>query len=292
MKYYDKIFLLVSVLILCAGVGFFFLKAPEIQKTENTVKSLLAKKAEGIVWEEIPVPEWNISPIEWPEIRPQDEEGKWFFQVFTPPKIWIDDGVFKTESPHEQKKLIASFAYNEFGGVSNVPYPIKYLGFMGTKEAPRVQFVNEETGLSFMGKFGEEIIIPASNTSKEVDLGLKVTGFDTKRIKNKDNTISQIVTVTLFDKELGKEIEIYSNKQTLLEDRRRLTLKAKDKDGNVVDEWHIKAVGEERDFGDSKYVVKALDFDNETVVVEMIPNKKEIPPQAMKLSASGVEKVK
>ena len=58
------------------------------------------------------------------------------------PQIWVDKkGNFMTESPYYKEVARQSFAL-KYVGVSNEPYPIKYLGYFGTKKEPVIQFVD------------------------------------------------------------------------------------------------------------------------------------------------------
>lgn len=283
MKHYDKIFLVVSILVLGASVGYYVMQKPELQRTHERVSDLLAQKAEGVEWKNVAVPKLEIQQIEWPEIRPQDEEGMWFFQVFTPPQIWVDkNGKFLTESPYIKEVARQAFAL-KYVGVSNEPYPIKYVGYLGTPEAPIVQLQNLETKLGFIGKINEPIIVPEPSTGKPLDLGLTLKSFDKRRVKNADNTVSDIVTLTLEDKKLGKLVTIESDKPTVLEDRRRMTLSGPD-----GLEWHVKGAGETKEIANAIYKVVSVDFDGGSAIVEMIPSNKEIDPQMMKLSSEGV----
>lgn len=198
MKYYDKIFFLISLVVLGASLGYYFISEPQIEQNMQKADALLAKAAKGIQWKEVAVPRLEIKPIEWPEVRAQDEEGRWFFQVFTPPQIWIDDdGKFITESPYIKEKARQSFAL-KYDGVSNEPYPIKYMGFIGSPDDPRVQLKNESTNAFYTGKIKEAIttqIRGENGLAKTVDVGLMVKSFDRKRVKNSDNTISEIVKI-------------------------------------------------------------------------------------------------
>lgn len=287
MKYYDKIFFALAVVLAGASCAFYFTNAPKTESTKVRVDGLAKKQAAGIAWKNRNVPVLEVSTIEWPEVRAQDKEGKWFFQVFTPPQIWVDkSGKFMTESPYYKEVARQAFAL-KYVGVSNEPYPVKFQGFFGTKSDPVIQFVDVSKNISFYGKLNTPITTTAPSTGKKIELGLTAKKFDIKQIKNKDNTITNIYTVVLFDKSLGKEITIRSDRETVIEDRRRMSFSASD--GAV---WHVKAAGESRKFGTATYTVKSLDFDKGFAVITMVPDNTEIEPQTMKVSAEGVASVK
>ena len=203
MKHYDKIFFAIAVIAAGASCAFYFMNAPKGELLRGRVESLEQKQPSGIAWKNIVVPALQVASIEWPEVRAQDEAGKWFFQVFTPPQIWVDKkGNFMTESPYYKEVARQSFAL-KYVGVSNEPYPIKYLGYFGTKKEPVIQFVDTVKNLSFIGKLNEEIVADAPSTGKKIKLGLTPKKFDIKRVRNNENnTIADIATVVLFDNSL------------------------------------------------------------------------------------------
>lgn len=284
MKHSEKIFLLLAAAVVCASAYFYSSSMPKLEAAKKSNDAMLARAAEGVKWQEISVPELKVVSIEWPEVRAQDEEGKWFFQVFTPPQIWIDkNGKFLTESPYYKEVARQQFAYS-YGGVSNEPYYIVYRGFFGTKKDPLVQLKDERSGKVVEGKLNVEIVIPASLTSKAVYTGITIKSFDVKRVKKPNGMIDQEVTIKLFDKALGKDVEIYSYKPTVLQDQRRMTLKASD-----GSQWHVRKGGEKIVKGDAEYVAEKVDLDNQFALVKMIPQKDKGEIRVMKVSPSGVE---
>lgn len=291
MKHYDKIFFLVSLVVLGSSLGFYFMNAPEKSGAGADVDALLAKKAKGIKWNKIAVPDFKPTQIEWPEVRAQDAEGKWFFQVFTPPQIWIDrDGVFQTESPYYKEVARQNFAL-KFGGVSNDPYNVKFVGVYGDEKSPRVQFLDTATNKYFTGKLNKEIFIddpkPGNETNK-IATGLTMKSFKKSRIKNKENnTITNVYTVVLNDKNIGRDVTVYSNKDTIINDQLRMTLILPD-----GGEWFVKKAGAAKTVGQNTYTVKELNLKDGFAIVEMTSSVEGAKPQLMRMSADGVENVK
>lgn len=284
MKHSEKIFFVLSLAVLGASIFYYAKSMEQLSVEEGKNQARLQEKAKGVEWKNITVPELKIVDLEWPEIRPQDEEGKWFFQVFTPPQIWVDkDGNFITESPYQKEVARQRFAYS-FGGVSNEPYYISFSGYTGTVKNPTVMLRDERSGKVLHGKLNEEIIIPATNFTKEKNTGITVKTFDVKRVRKPSGMIEQEVTIKLYDKSLKKEVEVYSFKPTYIGDQRRMTLKAND-----GTDWIIKKVGETTTKGDAKYEVTALDLDKEFALIKMIPQTDKGETRVMRVSASGVE---
>ncbi len=284
MKHSEKIFLLLAVAVLGYSVWFWHSSMPNIAKVEANNKTALGKEAEGKPWDNKTVAKLSENSIEWPEVRAQDEAGKWFFQVFTPPQIWIDKkGKFMTESPYYKEVARQKFAYS-FGGVSNEPYYIEYRGYFGSVKSPFIQLKDTRSGKVMQGKLNTEIVIPATNFTKAVNTGLVIKSFDIKRAKKSNGMLENQVTIKLFDKELNKDVEIYSFKQTVLQDQRRMTLKATD--GSA---WHIKSKGDKITKGEADYEIVGIDLDNEFALVKMTPKDDKGEVRVMKVSASGVE---
>lgn len=291
MKYYDKIFLLLALAVLGASAAYYFNSDSVLENRQKIASRNLNSAPSGEPWKAFNIDELKIESIEWPEIHPQDEEGKWFFQVFTPPQIWVDrEGNFITESPYIKESQKKSFALR-YKGISNEPYPILYKGYLGSEKEPVIQLEDSRTGQGYYGEINKEIFIVKTSTDgrpsgEQVSVGLKVKSFSKNSIKKEDNTHVDIYTIVLEDKELGKDVTIYSNKPTVISDETRMTFSIDGKD------WHVKKAGASIASGDAKYTVKSLDFDAGYAIVEMVPNNKEESPKTMKVSSSGVEEVK
>ncbi len=285
MKIFDKIFLIVALLIFGASCAYYFYAVPGIEKVAARSNAYLSEKAKGVEWKDISVREFKPVQIEWPEVRPQDEAGKWFFQVFTPPQIWIDsDGNFMTESPYMKEVARQKFAFS-YEGVSNEPYPIKYKGYYGTVESPRIEFVNESTKFQFSGTMNKEIVVPEPSTGKPLNLGLTVKSFKLKRVTNpKNGIITQVAIIVINDKKLGRDITIESDKETVLEDESRMGFVAPD-----GTKWYVKKVGDSTTYKGSRYIVKSLNMGKGEAIIEMIPEDASLDKQLMKLSSAGVE---
>ncbi len=286
MKHSEKIFFVLAIAVLGVSAWYYSKSMPTLEKTKATNEAKLAEVAEGESWKKIAPPKLEIASIEWPEVRAQDEEGKWFFQVFTPPQIWIDkDGKFMTESPYFKEQARQKFAYS-YDAVSNEPYYIVYRGFYGTVKDPFIQLIDNRSGKALTGRLNVEIVKPATITTKAENTGITVKGFDVKRVRKPNGMIEQQVTVKLFDRSLNKDIEIYSFKQTILADQRRMSLKASD--GSV---WYVKNVGDQIQKGEAEYVIEKIDLDKEFALVKMIPPKDKGEVRIMKVSPSGVEEM-
>ena len=286
-NYGDKIFFIVAIIVLGSSVGYFATSESAVKESAAESQASLDKVAPGMKWESIAIPKLKLETKAWSPVAAQDEEGLWLYQLFTSPKIWVDtDGSFIAEPPFQTEAESKIFGFR-FGGVKNDPYPIKYKGFYIDPDGNRtVQLSDESTNRFLKGKIDEEV---QPLTGKPIKTGIFVKKFDTKTVKQKDGTLKRQTTVTLFDKKLNREIEIYSDKPTFLEENRVITLTP---DAPQTQAWNVKAVGDSIESNGIKYVVKDIDFDNEFVVIEKQLPKPNSQPQVRKLSKDGIEPVK
>lgn len=286
-KYGDKIFFIVAIIVLGASVAYFLKNEQDIQASIKSSNMSLNKPAAGMKWNNIAVPQIKLETKAWNQVAAQDEDGLWLYQLFTSPKIWVDtDGSFIAEPPFQTETESKIFGF-KFGGVKNDAYSIKYRGYyIDPENNVTVQLSDESSNRLLKGKVNEEI---QPLTGKAVATGIVVKKFDTKFVKEKDGTLKKQTVVTLFDKNLNKELEIYSDKPTFLEENRMMVLTP---DSTQSQAWNVKAVGDKFESNGIKYVVKAVDFDNEFVVVEKQLPKANSQPQVRKLSKDGIEPVK
>jgi len=286
-KHYDKVFFLVAIAVFCAAAAFYFTRNPEIAKSKTSVKNTLAQEPQGEAWQDKAV-KYSISePIPWMAPEAQDEASQWRFEVFTPPKIWVDKaGNFITEAPPQDIEVEKVFAI-KFGGVTSAVYPIKLAGTIGSIDSPHFQFENELDGSSFVGRIGVDLMVKDSKDltgRREIPTGLKVLSFTRERVKNADNTLTDVVIVQLEDKNLGKTVELRTDKRTILPGERRIELFSSDDS----QKWEIKEVGAQFDFANATYKVKELSFDDAFIVLEQIPADSPQSRIVVRLDASGV----
>jgi|GEM_PF-796567 len=289
-KHYDKVFFLVAISVFCAAAAFYFMKNPEIEASKSAVKKTLAQEPQGELWQDKSVSYTISEPIPWVSPEAQDEGKQWRFEAFTPPKIWVDkDGNFISEAPPQEVAIDQVFAV-KFGGVTSAMYNIKFTGTIGSIDSPHFQFENEDDGTSFVGKIGVDLFVkdPRDLTGKrEIPTGLKVLNFSRERIKNPDNTISDIIIVNVEDKNLGKTVQLRTDKRTLLPGERRIELFSNDDS----QKWVVKEVGDQFDYANYTYKVKELSFEDAFVVLEQIPADSSKSHAVVRLDASGMTAV-
>ncbi|MFP4260746.1 MAG: hypothetical protein ACLFS1_06660 [Opitutales bacterium] len=91
-NFYDKLILLVAAVALAGGVMLYFQNSAE---APNLAEPVPVQPADN-PYSPVPVPETPSTEAEWPE--PKEQSTGWVYDVFTPPKIYIDeDGRFTAE---------------------------------------------------------------------------------------------------------------------------------------------------------------------------------------------------
>lgn len=287
-KHYEKILFLVAVLVAGASAYFYLGSEGKLAEAKSQMQASLQGNPSGEPWQNIPVPEVNAEVTStWEAVKPQDEDGLWLYQLFTSPKIWVDsDGKFIVEPPFQKEVIKKLFGF-KYGELKNEAYPIKWKGYFVSGDGSKiVQLFDEAQNQPMLGKLNEEIKVrkAGSVTGKTVGSGITVKNFEEVRQKEDSGLIRKVTKVVLFDKNIGKEIVIFSNKPTFLEESRTISLLPDNGSDSV---WLVRKVGDKFEANGAVYTVKELDFENEVVVVEKVPNEKGAPVQLMKMSKNG-----
>ncbi len=294
MKHSEKLFFIIALILLATSAYFFHVRSmPAIAKQATSYDTKLATEAEPKTWVEREVKAIKETSREWPELKPQDEEGKWYFQVFTPPQIWLDDGKLVTESPHIKESVRLQFAYT-FEDVKKEVYYINLIGNTSglvyiddtrykDKDKPRRITLREGQEASFKQSKPDKNGILRNVTIKTGVVLKKYT--ETKKLERGKEVSTRIAV--FFDKKLGKEITVEAGKPTELPDSQYMVLKASD--GSQLT---LKKAGVKVEKDGAEYEVIKVNFEEKFALVKMTPIKEKSAVRTMKVSPSGVEEIK
>lgn len=266
-KHYDKILALIGLAVVCSSVAWYFSQEKSIASLE---KSLLKEKSvapKGKVWEIIDSPNPKLISVEWPLVQSQDDEGLWFYQLFTPPKIWVDTKNNFIAEPPFSKGGKKAFGVS-FGDVKKEVYPIKLVGITTNREGlTTMQLKDDSTGhYGLFGTKGEEIKYRDLKLNKIVSSGLTIKSFEIKSEKDDRNITKERVFVTLYDANLGKNVTIERGIDTYLDDMLKINLVC---DLPDIKNWTVQKVGDKIKSSDgAEFVVKEIDFFAPFVIVE------------------------
>jgi len=192
-KIYDKLLLAIAVLVLAGGGVLYiqksgtspFLNLPvDVQTTDNPY-----------------LPEAVSSPapaeVNWPE-APEQSTG-WRYDVFTPPKIFIDQNGQFSEEGWEPPLPPPPFGIY-LAKIEKEPYRIQIEGYMqeDATDASKTLLLmfNEEVQKQVRVRPGDE----------KADAEFKVLSFDIERLRDEDNNIQKIARATILDLRSGEEV--------------------------------------------------------------------------------------
>ena len=150
-KIYDKLLLALAVLILLAGIGFYLMKSSAMPSAQ-----LQFGQPEDFPYDVIPVRQPPEIVATWPEVTEQ-APGE-LYDVFTPPKIYIDDdGTFKFKPPYsddvEAKQPIGVYLADLADPQINHHQTNKLTHLNGLTGQTLVLFDNVESILNFLELF-------------------------------------------------------------------------------------------------------------------------------------------
>ena len=192
-KIYDKLLLAIAVLVLAGGGVLYiqksgtspFLNLPvDVQTSDNPY----LPKA---------VPSPAPAEVNWPE-APEQSTG-WRYDVFTPPKIFIDQNGQFSEEGWEPPLPPPPFGIY-LAKIEKEPYRIQIEGYMqeDATDASKTLLLmfNEEVQKQVRVRPGDE----------KADAEFKVLSFDIERLRDEDNNIQKIARATILDLRSGEEV--------------------------------------------------------------------------------------
>lgn len=128
-KFYDKLILLIALLALAGGGWLYMAKSSEAPQPDRPVDTQPADHP----YEPVPVPETPESSADWP--GPEPQSSGWLYDVFTPPKIFIDpEGNFTIEGwePPEPEEPFGLY----LADISRDVYRIQIQGYLEDRDNP------------------------------------------------------------------------------------------------------------------------------------------------------------
>ena len=193
IKIYDKFLLFIAVLVL-AGGGFLYMQKSGATPSLN-VPADVQPAANPYLPEIVssPTPE----EINWPEAS--EQSTGWRYDVFTPPKIFIDENGQFSEEGWEPPLPRPPFGIY-LAKIEKEPYRIQIEGYMqeDATDASKTLLLmfNEEVQKQVRVRPGDE----------KTDAEFKVLSFDIERLRDVDNNIQKIARATILDLRSGEEV--------------------------------------------------------------------------------------
>lgn len=255
--FYDKLLLLLATLALLGGVAFYLLKSGNTPE----VGSAASAQPDGAAYEAISIPDPTAKTAEWPPPEPQPAGEEWLYQVFTPPKIYIDkDGNF-TAIPPEGFIPPPPFGIYLAEGPAKKPYRLQIQGFSGNRNKPEecvLFFFDEERQVRFFIRPGQ------TNDEAEVE----VLDFDIDTQIDDENNVEVAVVATILDKRSGETIKLVDGERLFVSEM-TLTFRS-NQDESVLVELTVEDLKPDVSFEtpQGQFTLKEINLEDKSVTVE------------------------
>ena len=192
-KIYDKLLLTIAVLVLAGGVFLYIQKSGAVPSLNVPIDVQPADNPY--------LPEAVSSPtpteVNWP--KASEQSSGWRYDVFTPPKIFIDENGQFSEEGWEPPEPPSSFGIY-LAQIERKPYRIQIEGYMqeDLTDASKTLLLlfNEEAQKQVRARPGDE----------NPDAEFKLLSFNIERLRDKDKNIQKIARATILDQRSGEEV--------------------------------------------------------------------------------------
>ena len=192
-KIYDKLILVIALLILAGGVLLYMQKSGAVPSLSAPLNVQTADKP--YVPEK--VSSQTLGEVNWPEAS--EQSTGWRYDVFTPPKIFIDENGQFSEEGWEPPVPPPPFGIY-LAKIERKVYRIQIEGYM--QEDPT------DASKSLLLMFDEEAQkqVRARPGEEKSDAEFKLLSFDIERLIDEDNNIQKIAKATILDQRSGEEV--------------------------------------------------------------------------------------
>lgn len=199
-KIYDKLLLVISLIILAGGIFLYMQASESSEATDIAVNETPADNP--YVAKKIPEPQGGDA--NWPEAG--EQSTGWLYDVFTPPQIFIDtDGRFSIVPITPPPPPVPFGVY--LAEIRRNLYRLQLEGYIeeDTSDASKtlLLLVDEETQTQVRARPGDT----------KPDHDFEVRGFTIERIRTDDGGINKVGTATIYDQRLGEEIELVHDEE-------------------------------------------------------------------------------
>ncbi|MGJ8648866.1 MAG: hypothetical protein ACSHX4_00780 [Opitutaceae bacterium] len=204
-KVYDKLVLALAVLALLAGVGLYVVKSGAVPPGKPTIST----ETTGDAYLVIPVPTSTDIQVTWPEAT--EQSTGWVYDVFTPPKIYIDANGQLTDVPIKAPVKGPPFGVYLAEFTTNKPYRIQIEGYVEEdRDDPTkvlILLFDEELDQRIRTRIGREV---AKSEFKVID-------FNVERIRDGAGNIQKVATVKIQDLRTDEEITLKHGERLMVE---------------------------------------------------------------------------
>lgn len=253
---YDKLLFILALLILAGSVAYFVFVAQE-DAVEQRSDTILSAVPSGGAYNEIAAPHYERQETPWPAPYPQDEDGNWLFDVFTPPRIYWDPVAGKLVSEPWQPPLAAPPFALELVSFDQELFRVQLEAYFtgASPEDTIVQFFDTQADSSFRGTVGTVF----ENQKVRLD------SFDIEREFNPDGSVSTVGTAVVTDLISDEQFTLTASQKLYIPGSFSITLRTTAPLPVETVTW--KDVGDKHEVGEVVFVLNAFDLDAQTVTV-------------------------
>ncbi len=262
-KLYDILLLAIAALIL-AGAAAFYATTPQPEVTPVGEIRLT-----GGNYEAVPVPELQTSITVWDAPPPPAEADEgWEYGVFTPPKVYIVDGILQPVPPKPPEPPPPPFGI-ELVDIDRGLYRLQYDGYLEVDadnlDASIILLENVETDEPIRTKVGRT---SEQHDFELLDFEIRVSGI-----------ADRTELVTLRDTRTGDTVTL-SSEEPLFSDERTFTFASTLSDEEVSFTFRGDAeLGQTWEMNDAKYTLLEISLDKRTATVRKESAQLEEPQE-------------
>jgi hypothetical protein len=250
-KIYDKLILAVALLLLAGGVFLYLQNSNAAPSSDAQVNAQPGDKPyqPQEVLASIPV------DANWPQVEPQSTG--WRFDVFTPPKIFIDENGQFSEEGWEPPVPPAPFGIY-LAAIERKPYRIQLEGYIEEDRSDAAKTLlllfDEEAQQQVRARPGDE----------KAEAEFKLLNFDIQRLRDADNNIEIVAKATILDQRSGEEV-VLTHGERRYDSGVTVVIRSKD-DASYVKELTEAPVDFEGPAG--QYTLLDINLEDTTVTVK------------------------
>jgi hypothetical protein len=269
----DKIFLILSLVLLVGSVAFYI-----VGSGAGTGKDLPQVQATGSDYAAIPLPQVDGAEITWPDAS--EQSTGWVYDLFTPPKIFInlDTGEWVSEGWTPAPKIPFGLYLAE---LDRALYRIQLLGYIEEdfKDATKslLLVVDKETDNNLRVRVGQAVL----------NADFEVIDFQIKRVFGDDGSITKLATASILDTRTGKEVILTHGKE-LYTDGVSILLESNE-DRSIA--WRPKAIGDSLETDLGNYSLAAMNLEAATVTIgkEFLDGEYDPITETLSVAVASVE---
>ncbi|TVP75020.1 MAG: hypothetical protein EA353_14700 [Puniceicoccaceae bacterium] len=265
-KFYDKLIFILALIIVAGSGAFYLMNAGEGAPTASFAPS-------GEDYAEIEFSPSTEFEGDWP--RPRAQSTTWIYDVFTPPKIYIDPetGLFSSEPIDPSADEVVPFGVY-LARMEQDLYRFQFQGFV------EVDLTDPSTSIIYIFDTEARRQISARKGRAYPESGFEIRDFTVVRQDDASGAITRLATVVLYDKDEEMEVTMRQG-EVIYTDSITIELASREHPDFRVE---VERAGDTFENPSGKFTVKNINLENQTVTVEKAATEDDGEPERRILS--------